>query len=304
MHAPLASIVVSAMAKMKAKVISMGVYLRKFAQHCLFWKTLHPVKHCTTIAVLTKARLSTSFSAAGSPQCLPIVFIHGIRLGRHIWDEHVRLLERDFRVIALDLPGHGALLDAQLTQANVNQQLLHIIENVVRRPAVLVGYSLGGLLAINFVQRFPEHTAGLVLAGATLDVTGWKRRAYDLLLAPALRLPRAACTAMLAGCFRLTLPRKVAQMIIWTPFNYDVFGQARDLVSGMRFSERLRGYRKPALFITGQFDLIFRPAQAHFAKQCAARSRIVRWTDHVLPLRRPQEFCDVLRDFCTQLQSR
>lgn len=265
----------------------MDSYLRKFGQGRL----------------LPKASFSTSFSAIGNPEGLPIVFIHGIRLGRHIWDDHVQLLREDFKVITLDLPGHGTLAHAQLTQENVNRQLLYIVESIVGRPPVLVGYSLGGLLAINFVERYPEHTAGLLLAGATLDVTGWKRTIYDLAITPAFRLPGTVCTRMLAGLFRLTLPREVAKTIISTPFNYDVFKQSHALISGTPFSARLRGYSKPALFITGEFDPIFRPGQAHFARQCGARSRVVRGTDHVLPLRRPNQFCEVVRNFCATLKT-
>jgi len=247
--------------------------------------------------------LRGSFSAAGSSKNPPIVFIHGIRLGRHIWDDHARFLQNDFHVITLDLPGHGTLIDAALTQENVDQQLLHIFDSTLDRAAVLVGYSLGGLLAINFIQRHPERAAGLVLAGATIDVTGWKRNAYELLVAPAIVMPSKVCTRMLAFFFHLTLPRKVAKTIISTPFNYDVFEQSRDMIRDTRFSEKLRGYSNPALFVTGQFDLIFRPEQGYFAKQCGARSTIIPLTDHVVPLRRPRQFSEIVRSFTLEVQN-
>ncbi len=254
--------------------------------------------------LLDEKALRVSFSAAGAAANPPIVFIHGIRLGRHIWDEHAHLLGHQFRVVTLDLPGHGTLIDARLTVEHGNQQLMYIIENVLKRPPVLVGYSLGGFVAINFAERYTNHTAGLVLVGATLDVTGWKRTIYDLLLSPALLLPRRMCMQTLAWVFRLTLPRKVAETIIATPFNYDVFKQSREMVRDTRLSEKLRGYPNPVLFVTGQFDVIFRPGQQYFAKQCNGQSRVIRGTGHVLPLRRPKQFCDMVRDFVTQVYSK
>ncbi|MDQ6826683.1 MAG: alpha/beta hydrolase [Candidatus Eremiobacteraeota bacterium] len=242
--------------------------------------------------------LRASFCASGSPENPAIVFLHGIRLGRHIWDEHVRVLADRFQVLTLDLPGHGALLDFALTQETADRQLRYIIEDVLQRPPVIVAYSLGGYIAMSFIQQHPAHTSGLVLAGATIDVTGWKQTLYEVMLAAAFTIDRGTFMRLLSNLLFCTLPREVAQTIISTPFNHDVFAQSRSMISGVRFSEKLCGYPHPGLFLTGQFDVVFRPEQARFARACGAQSRVIKWTDHVFPLRRPYQFSQLVADFC------
>lgn len=99
-----------------------------------------------------------------------LVLLHGLG-GCHLnWLPAAPMLARHGRVIALDLVGFGRTpsagrghgIDAQLAMIE------RFLAEVVRGPAVLVGNSMGGLLALMHAARAPEQIAGLVLVSPAL----------------------------------------------------------------------------------------------------------------------------------------
>ena len=99
----------------------------------------------------------------------PTLFlIHGITNSGRSWEPTMRLLARDFDVIAPDLPGHGES-DRQRgdhslgNHACVMRDLLQVLE--IER-ATVVGHSLGGGVAMQFSYQFPELVERLVLVGS------------------------------------------------------------------------------------------------------------------------------------------
>jgi pimeloyl-ACP methyl ester carboxylesterase len=99
----------------------------------------------------------------------PTIFlIHGITNSCQSWEPAMRLLARDYEVIAPDLPGHGHS-DRQRgdhslgAHACMMRDLLSVLE--VER-ATVVGHSLGGGVAMQFSYQFPELVERLVLVSS------------------------------------------------------------------------------------------------------------------------------------------
>jgi pimeloyl-ACP methyl ester carboxylesterase len=120
----------------------------------------------------------------------PIVFVHGLG-GSHLdWVRVGSGLAVDRRAIALDLRGFG-LTPGRPRQSTVaaNVALLdRFLREVVGRPAVLVGNSMGGLISILQSHAHPETVAGLVLVNPALPQPGPRPelRVVALFLAYAL----------------------------------------------------------------------------------------------------------------------
>jgi pimeloyl-ACP methyl ester carboxylesterase len=103
-------------------------------------------------------------AGAGPTICL----IHGITNSGKSWEPAMRLLARDFDVIAPDLPGHGDSArqrgDHSLGgHACMMRDLLQVLE--VER-ATVVGHSLGGGVAMQFAYQFPDMVERLALVGS------------------------------------------------------------------------------------------------------------------------------------------
>jgi pimeloyl-ACP methyl ester carboxylesterase len=237
----------------------------------------------------------------GDPAHSPILFLHGIRLGGKIWEPHARELCDEFFVITPDLPGHGALADLPFQAYAIDAFLAYITDTVTKQPPLVIGYSLGGYVAMRYALDLSDHTSGLILTGATTDIVGYRRALYGAAVHITARIPAAAVQQMLALFFRMTLPRRVADVIVPFKFNHDVFEQSLRLAGGMRYSDLLKHYHKPVLLVNGKWDLLFRRDERRYARAANARLVVMPRSDHVAPLRDPAQFCAIVRAFAREV---
>lgn len=116
--------------------------------------------------------MSSSYTAIGPPDAPAIVLVHGTRLSRGMWHPQVAALSGGFRVVALDLPGHGALRDRTFDWDEAIEEILRVIDEAAGGRAVLCGLSLGGYLAMEVAAAHPERVAGLVISSASAEPMG------------------------------------------------------------------------------------------------------------------------------------
>jgi 4,5:9,10-diseco-3-hydroxy-5,9,17-trioxoandrosta-1(10),2-diene-4-oate hydrolase len=118
------------------------------------------------------------FSAYSAPEVVnytsqgegaPVVLIHGLAASLHDWDYLAPALAgAGRRACALDLLGHGeSEHPARIEDYTAENVFLHLaawIETLdLREPAVVIGHSLGGYLALDYALRFTDHVKALVL---------------------------------------------------------------------------------------------------------------------------------------------
>lgn len=246
-----------------------------------------------------------TFTEYGDRRNPAILFLHGIRLGREIWAPHARVLAQHYHVVTIDLPGHGAQAHVDFSERSLRDTISNAVENICASPPLIVGYSLGGYVAMEYSARNPEHTAGLLLAGCAMDYEGWRRFPYEMSVRLSEMVPRHWLDAFFHVSLRVTLPKPLAQVVEQIPFNRDVFRHSATLArSNKRFSEMLAAYRKPVLFVQGEYDVVFRMDEKRFlAAVPQARLRIIRGSDHTAPLRKVKEFSDIIADFAGRIFS-
>jgi pimeloyl-ACP methyl ester carboxylesterase len=98
----------------------------------------------------------------------PVILIHGIAASLHDWDDLIPVLARNgYAAYALDLLGHGdsPKLDARLYQMDwVFEHFFHWMKSLrLTEPAILIGHSLGGHVALEYARRVSAWTRGLIL---------------------------------------------------------------------------------------------------------------------------------------------
>jgi pimeloyl-ACP methyl ester carboxylesterase len=118
------------------------------------------------------------FRDVGPRDAPTIVLVHGFSASLHTWEPWVADLKRDYRVISLDLPGHGLSRCVDNDEIGM-EQFTSIIDQVTRALKVerftLAGNSMGGGAAWNYALAHPERLEGLVL----VDAAGWPRAAEE-----------------------------------------------------------------------------------------------------------------------------
>ncbi len=242
-----------------------------------------------------------------------LVLLHGWSLNLRVWDELTRELARRFRVIAIDLPGHGGSDwdEAASTPAAQAWRVHETLAPLTERYALL-GWSLGGQFALDLAAAMPAGIERLALVSTTprfLAAPGWPFGTAPVLLARlAEQLRRGDPQAIDEFCrlqVRGNTPRTAARVLRALRAALERgTAQPAALLHGL---ERLRNadvrpalsvVRVPTLVIAGAHDRIVRPAASR-ALAALADARYVEFAGaaHAPFLSHPKRFAQVVEGF-------
>lgn len=104
----------------------------------------------------------------GSLSCPTVVFIHGAGADHHLFDPQVVAVASYFRILLWDLRGHGLSIPKgrSFSVSVVVEDLLALLDHIGVSQVAVVGISIGGNIAQEFVYRFPERVMALVTVGS------------------------------------------------------------------------------------------------------------------------------------------
>lgn len=137
------------------------------------WETLDaryslPQSHFTEL----EPGLIVHFTDEGDRDAPALVMVHGLAASVHAWRPWAERLAPDYRLIALDLPGHGLTRAPQGYRASMDANVA-IVDALARDlklgKFVLAGNSMGGAVAWRYALLHPDALEGLVLVNAA----GW-----------------------------------------------------------------------------------------------------------------------------------
>lgn len=96
---------------------------------------------------------------------LPVILIHGYLESSEIWNDFSDILSKDFRVIAIDLPGHGRseVYSETHTMEMIADIIRELIEKLNLQKVAMVGHSLGGYVTLAFLDLYPMYLSGYCL---------------------------------------------------------------------------------------------------------------------------------------------
>jgi len=105
---------------------------------------------------------------------IPVVFLHGFTGSIDDWSDLIKELEDLCEPISINLAGHGtsahpADFSEYTIDAEINR-LLRIVNSRMIEKFVLVGYSMGGRIALSFACRYPNRLRGLILESTTAGI--------------------------------------------------------------------------------------------------------------------------------------
>lgn len=123
----------------------------------------------------------------------PLVFVHGACLGMWCWEDHflAYFAQLGYHTVAFDLRGHGSSAGKDGLKDATIDDFVNDVSEVASRftiPPVIIGHSMGGLIAQRFTARNPA--SGLVLL-ASSPIGGMKRNGWALLRAHPLPFLKA-----------------------------------------------------------------------------------------------------------------
>jgi pimeloyl-ACP methyl ester carboxylesterase len=260
--------------------------------------------------------LRAHVGGAGSP----VVLLHGLGGAASNWVEVAPLLVSRHRVIALDLPGHGGSLPIATGRgmdAFVDAVAV-ALEHHRAAPALIVGHSFGGQVAVRLAAHRPELVAGLLLVAPAGIGTRARRARVAVALSTRLRpgrlvapfaprlAPRAWFRAAVLRPFfvpdgRAVSPRATRGFLAEMRAHADTRTVARAMVAD-DVRQSFRAVRCPAIVLWGARDpqLSLEDAFA-FARGLRAPLRVVADCGHLVPGERPEAVADAVAALADRL---
>lgn len=209
-------------------------------------------------------------SGPGAPGGLPLVILHGLLGSARNWGAVVKTLGEIRRVLALDMPNHGASPWSEVMDYPfMAREVAAVIEHLGGRAAVM-GHSMGGKAAMTLALTRPEMVERLVVVDIA-PVT------YNHTFAPFVKAMRAAPLAeaasrgeVEAALARTVIDKGVRAFLMqnleggpggyrWRPNLAVLNAHMTDIMEFPDFPEGT-DYEGPALFVAGETSEYVRPA--------------------------------------------
>ena len=235
-----------------------------------------------------------------------IVLLHGYPLDGAMWSGVARHLSHQFRVLKPDLPGRGETAAAAEGSIRDYGDFIEAILKELPAPAGLAGFSMGGYVALDVVDRRPESLRSIALvdtrASADDDAGRAKRdaaiatvRSEGVAAIAEAMLPKLLCPASLANRDLVDRARRI--MLRQTPATIEADLTAmRDRPDSTPVLSRIS---IPTLVVVGDQDALTPPSDSQAMAGAIAGARLVpiAAAGHLSPMERPGAVGAALAEF-------
>ncbi|MGW3472558.1 alpha/beta fold hydrolase [Saccharopolyspora sp. NPDC000995] len=223
-----------------------------------------------------------------------LVLLHGVGLDHTVWEPVAGLLGDSFRIVAPDLPGHGARPPAPA--GTMLADLAAGVVDAVPPGSHVVGFSLGALVAQYLAVHRPELVATVTSVSSVCRRTEAERAAVLRRLDFATQDPEASTAASLHRWYDGTdVPQEWirATEAVLSANDPDSFVNCyRVFATGdADIAPRLGDIRVPSMAVTGELDAGSTPEMTHRLAQAIpdCTAEVIPGARHMLPIQKPRE---------------
>lgn len=262
---------------------------------------------------------SVSYAVERAGSGRPLVLLHGFTGSKSNWRHIIPALTEDHTVIAIDILGHGESDkpdDAHRYRMEyVGNDIIKLIRAMTTASITLLGYSMGGRLALYLAVHYPDEIERLILESASPGLASeearLQRRNSDEQLTE--RIEREGIPAFVDYWENIALfesqkqlPEVVQAELHTQRLNNSALGLAnslRGMGTGVQPSlwEKLTQVQQPTLLLTGEFDAKFHAIAEQMKTQMPDAQHIsVPHAGHTIHLEQPEIYLHHVQAFCSQ----
>jgi 3-oxoadipate enol-lactonase len=239
----------------------------------------------------------------------PVVLLaHGMWCDAGMFDRLAEDLAHDHRVLVPDLRGHGrsAVPKSPWRIADLADDLAVLLDELRISRVTLLGFSMGGMAAVDFALRYGNRLDSLALVGTSAAAEELVRVAEIRTLARIIQLTgqprvlaREASRSAFSVGFRESNSAVVArwESTVRAMSNAGLIHALRAVAGRQSLLERLGEIQVPTLVVTGGADRVVKPRWSREMNRRLRHSRLITYAGvgHAVPTERPTEVAALLR---------
>lgn len=238
-----------------------------------------------------------------------LLFLHGLGGGHHAWDRQLpHFAALGFASHAWDQPGYGhSPIVEPYDLEQVSDALKRLIESLGGEPIVLVGHSMGGMVAQEAYARFPELIKGLVLGFTSAAFGGGSAEFVRQFVAARVEpLEQGQTMAQIAASLMPKMrgaksdPAGLAHAQgIMAAIPQETYRKAVHLLTTFDRKENLGRIKVPTLLVAGSDDRTAPPPVMERMHKAIPGSQyvVLQGCGHLGPMDQPEAFNSMLQDF-------
>lgn len=253
-----------------------------------------------------------------------ILLVHGSNASLHTWEPWVKLLGDEFRIVTLDLPGHGLTGTHESDDYSRSGQVAFVkefVDTIGLDEFVMGGNSMGGGVTLHYAVAHPEDLRGIIpvnSGGMPRDPDAKSPLAFRLASMPVVNVlmdyitPRSIVEDGLKHA--IEDDTLVTEAMVDRYYDLTLYDGNRK-ATGERFRgyanagpdtlvEDLKGVRLPALILWGENDRLIPVANARKMKETLPQAKLVIYEDvgHLAMEEVPEESAAEVRAFMKGLE--
>mgnify|MGYP006192913765 FL=1 len=244
---------------------------------------------------------------------IPIIFLHGYPFDKTMWQGQLEFLKSSYRLIPCDIRGFGKSTDEEsaLSIDLFAEDLIQFMDKLSIEKAIICGLSMGGFIALNAIQKFPDRFEALILCDTQCiaDTPEVKEKRYKIIE----EIESDGATNFNEGFIKsvfhndsLTNEKELVEQLRNVVFSNSKQIIKQGLIALAERSETCSNLSEiaiPTLIICGREDEVTPLAQSEFMNAAIKGSKlqVIDNAGHVSNLEQPYEFNKHLHNFLTAL---
>ncbi|KVQ06522.1 3-oxoadipate enol-lactonase [Burkholderia ubonensis] len=131
-------------------------------------------------------KLTQHVDLQGAPDAPTLVLLHSLGTDLHLWDPQMARLTQRYRVVRLDIRGHGlSAVDAEpFSMSDLANDVLAVLDQLRIKDFYVAGVSIGGTIAQWIAFKAPQRVRGMIIIDTALVNAAppaiWRARAEDV----------------------------------------------------------------------------------------------------------------------------
>lgn len=255
----------------------------------------------------------------GSPQAPPLLLLHGFTGSSDNWAGLIPVFSEQYSIITVDILGHGRSASPsdpnRYTMPLIAADLITLLDTWQIEQTALLGYSMGGRLALYLVCHFPDRFNHLILESSSPGLATAAERATrrqsdeslaDWIKSNGIKAFVNRWEALLLWASQQQLSKEIRQRLRQQRLQNNPAGLAnslRGMGTGAQPSlwHELPDLTLPTLLIAGELDRKFVAINQQMVERLAnGRLHIIPNAGHTTHLEQPDEFQTAVCHFLSQ----